>query len=98
METDNPGGECVLPVGEAESEQFQTGGPEQEFPVFLAEVGEPGDFVTKRENDINGGGEQIVELGDPAGLHSNQSFFRVKILLINLNILQQIIIIMASSS
>ena len=77
-----------LPVGETKSEELETGRSEQKVSVFLAQIREAGNFVTKRENDINRGGQQVIELGDPSSLYSDQSFFWVKILLINLYILQ----------
>jgi hypothetical protein len=61
------------PVGEPQGEELQTGRPEQQVPVRLAQVVEAGDSLTELVNHINRCSEEGVELGDPGRLFSNQA-------------------------
>ena len=53
----------------AKGEKLETGWSEEQLPVLLAEIIVAGDLVAELEDDVNGGGEEAVELWDPGGLH-----------------------------
>ena len=57
----------MLPVGKSECKKLKASCLEQQVPVLVGEVGYPRDSVAEVSYDVDGGGEQVVELGD---LHS----------------------------
>ena len=58
------GQDRMLPVGKPECKKLKAGRLEQQVPVLVGEVGYPGDPVTEVSYDVDGGGEEVVELGD----------------------------------
>ena len=54
----------MLPVGKSECKKLKAGRLEQQVPVLVGEVGYPGDSVAEVSDDVDGGGEQVVELSD----------------------------------
>ena len=61
-----------IPVGEPQGEELQTGRPEQQVPVRLAQVVEAGDSITELVDHVDRCGEERVELGDLSRLFTNQ--------------------------
>ena len=54
----------MLPVGKSECKKLKAGRLKQQVPVLVGEVGYPGDAVAEVADHVDGGGEQVVELGD----------------------------------
>ena len=76
------------PVWKAKGEKLETGWSEEQLPVLLAEIIVAGDLVAELEDDVNGGGEEAVELWDPGGLHCDQPLLGLELLLLQLHVLQ----------
>ena len=70
----------MLPVGKPECKKLKAGRLEQQVPVLVGEVGYPGDSVAEVSYDVDGGGEQVVELGDLHRLVLHEARFGLKVL------------------
>ena len=76
------------PVWKAKGEKLETGWSEEQLPVLLAEIVVAGDLVAELEDDVDGGGEEAVELWDPGRLHRDQPLLGLELLLLQLHVLQ----------
>ena len=63
--------------------------PEEKLTILLAEVVEAGDPITELVDDIDGGGEEGVELGDAGRLPGHHPGLAVQLLLGQVRVLQQ---------
>ena len=63
--------------------------PKEKLTILLAEVVEAGDPITELVDDVNGGGEEGVELGDAGCLPGHHPCLAVKLLLGQVSILKQ---------
>ena len=72
----------------AKGEKLKTRGSEEELPVLFAEIIVAGDLVAELTDHVNGGGQQVVELGDASSLHRDQAILGLQLLLLHLDILQ----------
>ena len=82
-------GAVNAPVGQAEGEQLKTGRLEEEVAVLVGEVGDAGDPVAEVPDDVDGGGEQVVELGDLHSLVLHQARLGLQLLLTHLDKLKR---------
>ena len=76
------------PVWKAEGEKLKTRGSEEELSVLFAEVIVARDLVAELTDHVNGGGQQVVELGDASSLHRDQPVLGLQLLLLHLYILK----------
>ena len=68
------------PVGEPECKKLKAGRLKEQVPVLVGEVGYPGDAVAEVADHVDGGGEQVVELGDLHRLVLHEARFGLKVL------------------
>ena len=63
--------------------------PKEKLAILFAEVVEAGDPITELVDDVDGGGEERVELGDAGSLPGNHPRLAVQLLLGQVRVLQQ---------
>ena len=63
--------------------------PKEKLTILLAEVVEAGDPITELVDDVDGGGEEGVELGDAGCLPGHHPRLAVKLLLGQVRVLKQ---------
>ena len=76
------------PVGQPQGEQLQTGGLEEEVPVLGGQLRDAGDAVAEGADDVNGGGEEVVELRDLGRLVLHEPGLGLHLLLWYLDVLK----------
>ena len=69
------------PVGQPQGEQLQTRRLEEEVPVLGGQLRDAGDAVAEGADDVNGGGEEVVELRDLGSLVLHQPGLGLHLLL-----------------
>ena len=77
------------PVGQPEGEELQTRGLEQEVAVLCSQLSHSRDPLCEGADDINGAGQEVVELRDLRRLVLHQPWLGLQLLLRYLNVLQQ---------
>ena len=77
------------PVGQPEGEELQTRGLEQEVAVLCSQLSHARDPLCEGADDINGAGQEVVELRDLRRLVLHQPWLGLQLLLRYLNVLQQ---------
>ena len=63
--------------------------PKEKLAILFAEVVEARDPITELVDDVDGGGEERVELGDAGSLPGNHPRLAVQLLLGQVRVLQQ---------
>ena len=63
--------------------------PKEKLAILFAEVVEAGDPITELVDDVDGGGEERVELGDAGSLPGNHPRLAVQLLLGQVRVLQK---------
>ena len=70
------------PVGQPEGEELQTRGLEQEVAVLCPQLRHAGDPLSEGADDVNGAGQEVVELRDLCRLVLHQPGLGLQLLLL----------------